>query len=586
MKLNFTLDKLELYLEEEILHAAEILIGTGALKSVSEIEKNLFLVRYTVQRTPSEGEGDEKVETEVQLSGSKVKMATCDCQTFSQNDMCPHIAASLLEILEHKKQQADSRKAKAKPLKDEADNTPRLTIPNILKRVEAAQLREFIADYARGDKQFALALKTRFASDMSSGDMENHYKTLIENTLKSVKNPKGRITPKGWLQVFTMLDELKQKAESLFKTGELNLSFDLVRITLPLVHRFMRGLESPKAKLERRQVQLTEILRGFEGLLVSPELSERLWDFHVAEYVVNVRHEFSDRLFDWLSKQADSKNRLEALLDTIENQLIATRQFRDTQNRLLTQKIQVLQKAGRVEEASTLILNASANPEVLFFAIENSLANGDWALAKSLSQNGLSVFKKKPMAVDRLEMYLLDIAEKQGDTEGVILFAEKKLLSQFQFEFYQKLKNLSVPTLSLWAIIEKLENKDYRIEKRDVLARIYTAENRFDKLEALILELASLELLRRHGVDLWLHNPAACLSLHKKVLYEYLYSHLGRPPAQRIRQILTFQYDNGGVDLVQALIKNLKADFPERLSLKEELDDMVIGWEKQLALKS
>jgi hypothetical protein len=233
-----------------------------------------------------------------------------------------------------------------------------------------------------------------------------------------------------------------------------------------------------------------------------------------------------------------------------------------------------------------LILNASANPEVLFFAIENSLANGDWALAKSLSQNGLSVFKKKPMAVDRLEMYLLDIAEKQGDTEGVILFAEKKLLSQFQFEFYQKLKNLSVPTLSLWAIIEKLENKDYRIEKRDVLARIYTAENRFDKLEALILELASLELLRRHGVDLWLHNPAACLSLHKKVLYEYLYSHLGRPPAQRIRQILTFQYDNGGVDLVQALIKNLKADFPERLSLKEELDDMVIGWEKQLALKS
>ena len=571
MKLNFSLDKLELYLDDNILLAAEGLMSLQKQTSLTEVEKNLFLAHFT--------EGGQIVESEVQLVGSKVKMVTCDCSIFKENEVCPHIAATLLELLERRKTKNEAKKNPSKSALAQTDVQPKLTIPNILKRIEPSQLIEFIADYARSDKQFALALKTRFASDLSFGTIEEHYKTLIENTLRNAKNPKGRITPKGWQQVFTMVDELRHKSESFFKSGELSAAFELVKITLPIVHRLMRPSDAPKAKLERRQVLLTEILRGFEGLLVSPELGQQIWDFLLLEYAQNVRQEFSTRLFSSLLKNADTPIRVENLLQTIDNQIISCRQFIEVRDRLLTQKVQVLQKSGRVAEASALILSVSANPDVLLFAVQNAMSSGDLDLAKSLSENGLQIFRTNSAATQNLEEYLLDIAEKQSDTEGALFYAEKRLLSNGQFSFYERLKKNSVSSDKLTAIIQKLENQTYRIEKRDLLAAIYLEEKLLDKLSNMIIELQSLELLRRFGVDLFEFDKEnkgeKVVVLHKKVMYEYLYTHLGRPPAQRIRQVLESLIARGGLALAERLKSDLKKDFPERYSLNEELEDMI-----------
>ena len=580
MKLNFSLDKLELYLDDDILLAADNLISANKLTSLSEVEKNLFLARFT--------EGGVYVETEVQLIGSKVKIATCECSVYQEKSICPHIGATLLSLLERRKTKSEARKTAIKPTTLLNDTPPKLTIPNILKRIEPAHLIEFIADYARNDKQFALALKTRFASDMSVGTIEQHYKILIDNTLRTVKNPKGRITPKGWQQVFTMVDELRQKAESLFKNGELSASFELVKITLPLVHRLMRAYDAPKAKLERRQVLLTEILRGYSGLLVSPELSQQMWDFIIVEYAQNVRQEFSTRLFDWLLKNADTSLRVEGLLQVIDNQIIVCRQFIETKDKLMTQKVQVLQKSGRVEEASALILSVSSNPDVLLFAVQNALLNHDFDLAKSLCLNGLKIFKNNAAATQILEENLLAVAENQSDTEGVVFYAEKRLLATWRYEFYERIKGTNPKPEKRQSIIQKLEEQNYRIEKRDLLAAIYMEEKQLDKLVNMILELQSLELLRRYGVDLYLSDSENkgenAIELHKKVIYEYLFTHLGRPPAQRIRQVLESLIARGGKPLAERLKGDLKKDFPERYSLNEELEEMMDDLERKAFL--
>ncbi len=577
MKLNFSLDKLELYLDDDILLGSDALLNAQKLVSLTEVEKNLFLARFT--------EGGDLVETEVQLVGTKVKVATCDCKDFHEKEICSHIGAALLTLLERRKAKSEARKAVTQKATQNTDAPPKLTIPNILKRIEPAQLIEFIADYARNDKQFALALKTRFASDLSSGTVEEHYKTLIDNTLRSVKNPRGRITPKGWQQVFTMIDELRQKAETLFKGGELSHCFDVIKVTLPLVHRLMRTSESPKSKIERRQVLLTEILRGFDGLLVSPELSQQIWDFMLNEYNQNCRQEFSTRLFDALLKNADTDARVENLLQIIEGQIIACRQFLEIRDRLMTQKVQVLQKSGRVAEASALILSVSSNPDVLLFAVQNALSNNDFELAKSLGENGLKIFKNNPAAKETLEENLLTIAENQSDTEGVYHYAERRLLATFRYEFYERLKKINLSSAKKQDLIQKLEKQTYRIEKRDLLAAVYFEEKQLDKLTHMVKDLQSLELLRRYGVDLYKLNAETTLALHKKVMYEYLYTHLGRPPAQRIRQVLESLIARDGLPLAERLKSDLKKDFPERYSLNEELQDMMDDLERKAVLE-
>ena len=101
----------------------------------------------------------------------------------------------------------------------------------------------------------------------------------------------------------------------------------------------------------------------------------------------------------------------------------------------------------------------------------------------------------------------------------------------------------------------------------------------------MITEMQSLELLRRYGVDLYKIEPEKTVELHKKVMNEYLYSHLGRPPAQRIRQVLETHIGRSCRALAERVKSELKKDFPERYSLNEELEDMMDDIERKAILE-
>lgn len=577
MKANFPLSNIEFNIEDDLLEQAELLEAGSAIKSLTEVDKNLWVVRID--------DAGEMIETEIQLNGAKVRSFTCECPVFKKYTICHHVAAALMVLRRRKVIEKEAKEAQKAAKKPVSETPTKLTIPNILKRIESAQLIEFIADYARQDKQFALALKTRFTGDLVEGNFTEHYKALIDNTLRSAKNPKGKLTPKGWLQFFTMLDEFKQKAETLFKSGELNGSFELIQLSLPLVHRYMRSYDAPHIKLGKRQVLLLEILRGYSGLLISPELSEKIWDFMVNEYALNAKYKYSDLIFDWLNKHTDSVARVDKMVQVIENQISATRGNFDVQDRLLTQKIQVLQKSGRVEEASQMILGASQNPEVLLFAIQNSMDNNDIVLAKSLAINGFKLFKTAPLVIDQLDQFLLQISVIESDTEGVLLYAEKRFFRTLDFGYFTLMKKYRLSAAKIKSITHILELPPYKIEKRDALAAIYFAEKQLGKLVEMIKNHQSLELLRRYGFEIWQNDPVEGFELHKTILYEYLYSHLGRPPAQRIRTLLESHIEKKGIELAELVMTAIKKDFPERYSLKEELDDMVLDLEKKEILR-
>jgi hypothetical protein len=578
MKGNFPLSDIEQFLDDDVVVEGELLLNRNPARLV-EVDKGLWVARYSI-------ENEGLVESEIQLTGSKVKNATCDCVTFGKNLICPHISAALLGLRKHKTNEREGKLTLAKQRITESENTTiKLTIPNILKNIESPQLLEFIADYARSDKQFALALKTRFAGDLVTGDSEEYYKTLIDNTLKSIKNLKGKITPKGWQQFFTLIDELRQKAETHFKNGELQLSFTFVKKALPLVHRYSRSSDSPKPKLEKRQILLLEILRGFSEVLVAPDLKVQLWDFYIQEYGQNIRHGFSDRLFDWINKHISTSQQADEMLQLIDNQLVVQRIFIEVKDKLLTHKIQVLQKSGRVEEATHLILTSSQNPDVLTFAIKNAIEKEDWTLAKNLCLTGLNIFKSDDVTGAMLEEILLEIAQNEADTEGVLRYAESRLMKTNDVVYFQLLKKYRISDSKIKKITQFLENQPYKLEKRDLLAAVYFEEKLYDNLIDMIKNLQSLELLRRFGVELWKLDTTSGLNLHKAIIHEYLFSHLGRPPAQRIRTILESYLERKAFVLVNDLLKNLKTEFSERYSLNEELDLMMTEWEKKEYLK-
>ncbi len=577
MKANFPLSDIEQHLDDEVLLQAEELYEKHAMKAFAELEKNLWTARF-------DDDTEGLIEAEVQLVGARVKNYTCECNTFRRLNVCHHIASTLMALRKRKQAERQLKESTQKAPRPESDTPNRLTVQNIIKRIDPAQLIEFIADYARQDKQLALALKTRFAGDINIGNVAEHYKTLIDNTLRAAKNLKGKVTPKGWLQIFTMIDELRQKSEAHLKQGELNTSFEFIKITLPLVHRFFRSTDSPKPKLDKRQAHLMEILRGFEGLIISPELSEIMWDFMTAEYTQNTRHYFSIPIFEWVLSHSGTETRTEQLLQIIDSQMVVHKIFIEARDRLLTQKIQVFQKSGRIEDASKLILGSSQNPDVLFFAIQNAFSIGDLKLAKNLCENGLNIFKSSKASAEQIEEYLLQIAQKESDTEGVLRYAERRFLKTLNLDYFTLLRKHQISSDKLKKIAQTIESQTFRVEKRDALAAIYFSEKQYDKLIELIRSLQSLELIKRYGVELWTLDNANGIALHKEILYEYLSSHLGRPPALRIRSILDNHVLKNGQALAEILMADIKKDFPERYSLKEEFETLISELDKKEVL--
>lgn len=592
MKFNFSLDDLNKHFDDsEIMNAEDLLDMPAIWKGMTEVEKGLWVTNIQ--------ENDTLLEAEIQINGNRLKSARCECPDFEQNRTCTHLAAAVLYL----KRQRDAKKnaqITAREIKKTAAETPqKLTIPNILKRVPHEALIAFVSDYARSDKQFSLALKTRFADELTGNNNHEHYKQLIDNTLKNTKSAKGGITPKGWQQIFTILEELKSKINIHFVTSEFQSGFELLRLFMPLLHRFMRSKDAPYNKLERRQVQIIEILRGADIALMSPELHESFYELLYAEYVLNIRYLHSEAIFDRLLHFTDTKDRNEKTLQFIDNQIVDLSQrikqrnilvVQDIENkalynRIMLHKVKFLQKNGRNEEADTLILSSSDSPEVLMLTIENVFQKNDFLLVKRLCEIGMRNYGKTLYVVNNLNKYLYIVAEKQQDTEGVLFYGEKMLILTLLPEYFDTLKKAHIKSENIENIIKKIETLPYRTEKRDILAHIFMTEKRYEAFESLVRNLQSLELLKRYGLDFFRHNAEKALDLHSFIFSEYLITHLGRPPAQRIRQVIESFFEQNAEDFAQKLIDILKNKFPERLSLNEEIDTMLTARERRNALR-
>ena len=168
----------------------------------------------------------------------------------------------------------------------------------------------------------------------------------------------------------------------------------------------------------------------------------------------------------------------------------------------------------------------------------------------------------------------------------MLRYAESRLMKTYNIVYFKLLKKYKITDSKIQKLTQYIENQPFRLEIRDLLAAIYFEESQYSQLIEMIKKFQSLELLRRFGVELWKFDTAMGMDVHKAVIDEYLFSHLGRPPAQRIRTILESYLEKKAFILVNELIKNLKIDFSERHSLNEELDFMMSEWEKKESLKT
>jgi hypothetical protein len=556
--MNFPLKNLEQHLPETSLVVGEQLYEQGFVGELKELERNLWVAKVVDK------------EVEIQISPTKVKACTCECSIFKEKKLCEHIGAMLLALRKEKE-----RQKKANPPKVKKKSAPkRLTVAAILDNAPPGQVYSFLKAYAKANRQFSLALKARFAGVVPMDNIHEKYRQLLEASIKGNRLTNGTISYRGWQQLVKLCKELMGQTDDAialenYLEGAMILQSIIEKIT-PVIGKSKGDETILQQYVEVAFLKIEELLKAQPA----PDLREIIWEFCLQESTKATyrAHGVAAHFFELMHLISDDNEKVETLLESIDNELIKKTLTENYRANLLILKFNLLNKSDVKTAIDSFISDNIATPNFLVFVIKKSLENGEIKRAKTLAQKGLKQ-KFSTLINIQIEYFLLEIALAEKNQKKIVHYAYRQFLAKKDFQFYKILKENYTEDWSemVEQIFTEIAKMPFSMLKRDVQAHIYVEEKRWGDLLEYITNFKSINLLQRYDKLLLTDFRKEIKDLYLVFIKSYLTNHLGRKPAVKTREILLHLFDIGEAKLASKIVRQLRKDFAERGALLEEL---------------
>ena len=211
-------------------------------------------------------------EVEIQISPSKVKAYTCDCNIFKDKKICEHIGAMLLAL----RKEIEQKKLDNPPKKVRTPSPKQLTVNSILDNAPPGQVYAFLKAYAKANRSFSLALKARFAGAVPMEDGHEKYRQLLEACIKGNRLTNGQISYRGWQQVGKLCQQLMGQTDDAialenYQEGAMILQGVIEKIT-PIIGKSKGDEAVLKEVVDSAFFKLSELLSAQPA----PDLREAL----------------------------------------------------------------------------------------------------------------------------------------------------------------------------------------------------------------------------------------------------------------------------------------------------------------------
>jgi hypothetical protein len=560
--MNFLLQKLESHIDELSLIGGEELLEAGAVEQLSEAEKHLWLAIV------------EGYEVEVQVTPSRVVGGTCECMRFREEGGCEHLAAALLALRRKQEDKKAQQRQKERPAAAPAAGG-KLTTGIVLEHVSKEDLIEFVREYARANRNFAIDLKARFASAVAHIDPREKYAQLLESTINGVRKPDRSLTSRGGQRVLSVLEELQQQAVQAVEEGNFT---ETACIAQSIIEKATPILKKAKGQEEQIRTYIHQAFGNLERVIrrrPAPAMLRELWGYSMAEYgKLAYRSQGIDLLFfKLLLLLAQEAEQMEELLLTLEQHRSKYQHEKRPEAPLLLLQLQALEKAGRADQAKQLMEYNLSQPDILQYAIKQAREKGLIPRVKALAMTGLKLGPPSALKAE-LEEMLLQMAEAGREKADINYYSLERFLDTLQFPYFEKARRHA--TKARWTeqvdeVLHQLRTRPYSAACRNTIARIYAEEGRFELLMDYAEELNSLDLLQQVGGCLLETFQDRLFHLYRRLLADYAKNHLGRQTSRKIREVLAHLQEIGAGTLAEELIQGFRATYPERHSLMEEL---------------
>ena len=572
--MNFEIKNIESFFPESILEEAQALLQEDLVQAITPLGKNLWAMK--VGESYEEVLQEKMFEVEIQLRGQKVKAFTCDCDFYQQeangtnSNFCKHIVTGLFGLRKYllQKEIAKRKKANPSPAKHK-----RLTTAAVLNSVAPENLKNFVRAYARNDKKFALALKSRFAHIVQVENEKEKYLQLLQATFTSVKTTQDKIKYSSIKQIETVVQDILEHVDDAIA---LEHYAEATSILQALILRLAPNIKRAENHEERILDLLESTFPYFQTLIkkdLAPELRKEIWQFCFDNFAGGEHKKYGTQryFFQLLLDLTIEKPAADLLLEKVEEQLHLTHDQKKKGELLLFQ-MNLLQNFDPDALLGFVEKNLEES-EILLAAISNAVQQENFKDARQLALKGMDL-QKSVKVKNQLDDFLLNIALKTQQTKDIQLYARKRFLVTYDFNYYQILKSTLAKKWpkELKNLIITIQKQAYSPHKKETIAIIYAEEEMNKELVEYIKKIRSLDLLEKYDTQLIDEFKKEVYELYEDFLESYLRNHLGRKTSQKIKAIFYHLRQIGAKKLVQKLAKQYREQYPERHTLMEELN--------------
>jgi len=537
-------------------NTAQDLVLAGAVRNLQEVEKHFWVA------TVSDGEQDYEVEA--MLTPHRIKAFTCECWQPGRRMMCAHIAAALFKVRQFLEQKAQDRRAKAEA--EHREKAGRLTVPNLLETIPPDDLAGFVSEYARRDRDFALALKTHFAGGFIEND--NPYELVLDAAMPRHPGTRPLLAPE-MRRLLKTLDDLEKQTISALESANpirvFQIASAILKRTTPIV---------AKSVEPRRERLLLAIRLAVQHLIVlppeylSPELREKRRKL-LFEYLIRSETPLAEAegiILSFLAIESSDS----AFFGSIQTQFDQTPH--PAPPVLLHLFLAALAQRKLPEATLRVLRDYSAWPGQVKDAIvalyrlhywEAALIAGEYFLENNLLHAGQR---------REVEDILLAAAEKAGDRPRHSAYLRQRFRQYGHESVLQRLKALAGPE---WPLESKLLLEELRKAGDTAkIAQLLAAEGDLGGLAEILKTRCDLESLRLYEHLFWPARIEFVREMYLDVLSAYLAEHFGKQASDHVRDQLAGLVRKGQVDLAKEIVGGLVGRFPDRTSLPAELAEM------------
>ena len=528
--------------------------------------------------------GTELYSVAVNLKKLKINATGCDCRAFEHNEYCKHVAAVLYAIRD--RLATESTKTKIPKDKKPKAKTALHTLHEVVSKLEAKELIEFIKTYSAHNKEFTNDVLLYFKLQAVVNE------TSEEGFIEVVKAAVDSSREKGEFDnelLAKLLKPIITQAQKYVTDANYLEAFYVIKAIIEVVAPFINDMSYAFRGSDNALVMSLDLLEKISGFTIPPMFRDELFDYCLS---LSAREEFLaseyDRRIDQLlPRLANDNQRKEQILQLIGNKLnrlIPTGTRQTTIPKLgrhlayLRYKAELLNDLHREKEAEQLLRdNLFYHDELAHAEIRRAIENKDAAYAHELVEARLSgdavrtdTYFIQDREKAKWQPYFLDIAILENDIPEIISYAEKFFKVFQDIRFYDILKQY-YPKDQWHRKFEEIESSLFRKHYSfGILATIYVREGKLKDLFELLKKHAFLNNIRDTTPVLLPVYRTEVLALYHKVLISLL-GHGTVSAYKETVEHLNYLLSLGQKEAVHEWVESFKSIYSNRSRFLKEL---------------